>query len=80
MLLTIHSISLGDWAAAYEKATALVAQLTNSEKLSSSTGGDVSLVNWIALEFKDGTQRVQGYDYVTGFRKRLRSSPHGTKT
>lgn len=61
------TVALGDWETAYEQATAFVAQLTNSEKLSLVTGSDVSSVNWTALEFKDGTQGVQGYDYVTGF-------------
>ncbi|PMD41999.1 glycoside hydrolase family 3 protein [Hyaloscypha variabilis F] len=58
---------MGAWADAYAKAVALVAQLTNEEKVTIITGGSVSSVNWTALEFKDGTQGVQGYDYVTGF-------------
>lgn len=51
---------MGAWADAYAKATALVAQLTNEEKVAIMTGGSVSSVNWTALEFKDGTQGVQG--------------------
>lgn len=82
-ILSSGEVSLGDWADAYAKAAALVAQLTNEEKITIITGGSVSSVNWTALEFKDGTQGVQGmavygstsrtsltetgYDYVTGF-------------
>ncbi|KAF8848804.1 glycoside hydrolase family 3 protein [Acephala macrosclerotiorum] len=66
-ILSSGEVSLGDWADAYTKAAALVAQLTNEEKITIITGGSVSSVNWTALEFKDGTQSVQGYDYVTGF-------------
>jgi beta-glucosidase len=51
---------MGAWADAYARAVALVAQLTNEEKVTIITGGSVSSVNWTALEFKDGTQGVQG--------------------
>lgn len=61
------AVALGDWEAAYEQAVAFVAGLTNDEKLSIATGSDVTSANWTALEFKDGSQGVQGYDYVTGF-------------
>jgi len=60
-------VDLGDWEAAYTQAIAFVAQLTNTEKIQLITGSDVSSVNWSALQFKDGTQGVQGYDYVTGW-------------
>ena len=59
-LLSSGNVDLGAWADAYAKAVALVAQLTNEEKVTVITGGSVSLVNWTALEFKDGTQGVQG--------------------
>jgi beta-glucosidase len=59
-LLSSGNVELGDWADAYTKATALVAQLTNSEKITLITGGSVSSVNWTALEFKDSTQGPQG--------------------
>ena len=59
-LLSSENVELGAWAYAYAKATALVAQLTNEEKVTIITGGSVSSVNWTALEFKDGTQGVQG--------------------
>ncbi|KAG4421590.1 hypothetical protein IFR04_005317 [Cadophora malorum] len=66
-ILSSGSVDLGDWADAYTKAAALVAQLTNEEKITLITGGSVSSVNWTALEFKDGTEGVQGYNFVTGF-------------
>ena len=59
-ILSSGSVDLGDWADAYTKAAALVAQLTNEEKITIITGGSVSSVNWTALEFKDGTEGVQG--------------------
>lgn len=59
-LLSSGNVDLGDWADAYAKATALVAQMTNDEKISLITGSSGSSVNWTALEFKDGTQSVQG--------------------
>lgn len=65
--LTLSTVYLGEWQSAYTQAAALVAQLTNTEKISLITGSDVASVNWTALEFKDGTMGVQGYDYVTAF-------------
>lgn len=61
-ILSSGEVDLGDWADAYAKATALVAQLTNDEKITIITGGSVtgSSVNWTALEFKDGAEGVQG--------------------
>ena len=59
-LLSSGNVDMGAWADAYAKAVALVAQLTNEEKVAVMTGGSVSSVNWTALEFKDGTQGVQG--------------------
>ena len=59
-LLSSGNVDLGAWADAYDKAVALVAQLTNEEKVTVMTGGSVSSVNWTALQFKDGTQGVQG--------------------
>lgn len=41
--------------------------MTNEEKIELITGSSVTSVNFTALQFKDGTQGVQGYDYVTGF-------------
>ncbi|TVY82596.1 putative beta-glucosidase D [Lachnellula suecica] len=66
-LLSSESVDLGDWADAYSKAAALVAQMTNSEKITLITGGSIESVNWTALEFKDATQGPQGYEYVTGW-------------
>lgn len=45
----------------------MVANLSNEDKITLITGGDVTSANWTALEFKDGTMGVQGYDYVTAF-------------
>ena len=60
-ILSSGNVDLGTWAAAYAKATDLIAQMTNEEKVSVITGGSVSgAVNWTALEFKDGTQSVEG--------------------
>ena len=59
-LLSSGNVDFGDWTDAYAKATALVAQMTNDGKISLITGSSVSSVNWTALEFKDGTQSVQG--------------------
>ena len=66
-LLSSGLVDLGEWESAYEKASAFVAGLTNAEKVEIMTGSSVTSANWAALEFKDGSQSVQGYDYVTGF-------------
>ena len=57
-ILSSGKVDLGAWADAHAKATALVAGLTNEEKLTIITGGSVS--SFAALDFKDGTQGVQG--------------------
>jgi beta-glucosidase len=66
-ILSSGEVQLGAWADAYAKATALVAGLTNEEKVTIITGGSVSSVNWTVLEFKDGTQGVQGEIKTTKF-------------
>lgn len=66
-ILSSGAIDLGDWADAYAKASAFVAGLTNAEKIDLVTGGDIASSNWTALQFKDGDQSVQQYEYVTGF-------------
>lgn len=66
-LLSNDNVDLGAWQTAYTQAKALVAKLSNNEKITLVTGGDVTSANWTALQFKDGTMGVQGYDYVTGF-------------
>ena len=58
--LSSRNVDMGAWADAYAKAVALVAQLTNEERVTIITGGSVGSLNWTALEFKDGTQGVQG--------------------
>lgn len=57
----------GDWAVAYNKASALVDGLTNDEKVNIITGADVSSINWTALVFKDGPQGVASYFQASGF-------------
>lgn len=60
-ILSSGDVALGNWATAYAKATALVAQMTNEEKVTVITAGSVSgSVEWAALEFKDGMESVQG--------------------
>ncbi|RDW77928.1 beta-glucosidase D [Coleophoma crateriformis] len=66
-ILSNGLVDLGDWADAYAQAEAFVAGLTNSEKISIITGGDVASANWTALQFKDGGQGPQGYDWTTGW-------------
>ncbi|TVY49746.1 putative beta-glucosidase D [Lachnellula occidentalis] len=67
-LLSSKAVTLdAKWDAAYVKAQALVAQLTNAEKVDLITGSDVASVNWTALRFKDGDQGVISYYDASGF-------------
>lgn len=69
-LLSDGTVDLGIAAAAYEKAQAFVATLTNAEKISIITGGDVSSDNgssWSALISKDGAVGINMNFYVSGF-------------
>lgn len=59
-LLSSGNVDLGDWAAAYAKVQALVAQMTNEEKITVITAGSVENVGWAAMQYKDGTQGPQG--------------------
>lgn len=59
-LLSSGNVEMGDWAEAYAKAQALVAQMTNEEKISVVTAGSVESVGWAAMQYKDGTQGPQG--------------------
>jgi beta-glucosidase len=64
------SVSLGDWQAAYEKATKFVSKLNTTEKLKLITGSDVTTTDgqsFTALEFLDGSMGLQDYYYVSAF-------------
>ena len=68
-LLSSGTVQLGIYADAYAKAKAYVAQLSNTDKLSIITGGDVSAPNssWTALVQKDGFAGINYQYYVSGF-------------
>lgn len=66
-LLSSGNVEMGEWAAAYAKAQALVAQMTNEEKITLITAGSVESVGWAAMEFKDGTQGPQGISRFPSF-------------
>ncbi|TVY89361.1 putative beta-glucosidase D, partial [Lachnellula willkommii] len=67
-LLSSGNVALqGDWAVAYNKASALIAGLTNDDKVNIITGADVFSINWTALVFKDGPQGVASYFQASGF-------------
>lgn len=59
-ILSDNNVALGDWADAYAKATALVAQMSNEDKITVITGGSLSALNWTVLEYKDGSEGVEG--------------------
>lgn len=62
-------VQLGEFEAAYQKAKAFVSGLSNADKISIITGGDVSGSNltWTALENKDGSSGINYQYYVSGF-------------
>lgn len=72
-LLSSGAVDLGEYQAAYEKAKAFVAQLTNAQKISIITGGSVSSnssnssVSWTALTNKDGFAGINQQYYVSAF-------------
>ncbi|KAK6600301.1 hypothetical protein H4I96_07627 [Botrytis cinerea] len=66
-LLSSNNVDLGAWSAAYSKAQAFIAELSNEDKLNLITGNDIASANWTSLVFLDGTQGPQGYEYVTGW-------------
>ncbi|RAL11409.1 glycoside hydrolase [Aspergillus homomorphus CBS 101889] len=68
-LLKANGVALGDWEAAYEKASAFVAGLTTDQKLALITGSSVCSSNgsFSALEFLDGDMGLQNYFYVSAF-------------
>ncbi|USP79383.1 beta-d-glucoside glucohydrolase D [Curvularia clavata] len=73
-LLSSDSERLGNFAEAYEKARAFVSQLTNSQKISIITKGDVtsnsssaSNVSWTAYTTKDAIAGMNNDYFVSGF-------------
>ncbi|KAF2158784.1 glycoside hydrolase family 3 protein [Zasmidium cellare ATCC 36951] len=72
-LLSSGTVDLGDYQAAYDKAKAFIAQLTNTQKISIITGGSVSSnssnssVSWTALTNKDSFAGINQQYYVSAF-------------
>ncbi|KAB2574246.1 Glycoside hydrolase family 3 [Lasiodiplodia theobromae] len=68
-ILSSGKVQLGDFESAYQKAKAFVSGLSNADKISIITGGDVSGSNltWTALENKDGSSGINYQYYVSGF-------------
>ncbi|KAJ5584529.1 beta-d-glucoside glucohydrolase D [Penicillium hispanicum] len=60
-------VDFRDWSDAYDKATAMVAKMSNEDKLLLVTGQDVPSVNYEAIRPSDGSQGMQVYDYATAF-------------
>ena len=56
-------MNLGDWQSAYDKASTLIASLTNAAKLSVITGEDVS--SFPALHMLNSSTNLYNYYYVT---------------
>lgn len=62
------AVSLGDAEAAYQKAKAFVATLTNDQKISIITGESLTgNATWTALEAKDGAAGVNNQFFASGF-------------
>ncbi|KAK5129063.1 hypothetical protein LTR85_000396 [Meristemomyces frigidus] len=68
-LLSSGNVHLGEYQESYEKAKAFVAQLSNSQKVSIITAGDVNGTNftWTALTNKDAFAGMNNQYYVSGF-------------
>ncbi|KAJ5347565.1 beta-glucosidase D [Penicillium brevicompactum] len=69
-LLSNGNVALGDWQAAYEKATKFVSKLNTTEKLKLITGSDATTTDgqsFTALKFLDGSMGLQDYYYVSAF-------------
>ncbi|KAK5131956.1 hypothetical protein LTR08_000468 [Meristemomyces frigidus] len=68
-LLSSGNVELGEYEAAYGKAKAFVAQLSNSQKVSIITGSSFNGTNstWTALVNKDGFAGINNQYYVSGF-------------
>ncbi|KAE8135126.1 putative beta-glucosidase D [Aspergillus pseudotamarii] len=68
-LLKANGVALGNWEAAYEKASTFVAGLTTDQKLALITGSNVESTNgnFTALYFLDGDMGLQDFYYVSAF-------------
>lgn len=68
-LLSDGNLDLGIAADAYEKAVAFVSTLTNAQKITIITGGDLTDDNatWTALNTKDGAAGINQNFFVSGF-------------
>ena len=73
-LLSSGKVDLGEYQAAYEKATAFVAQLTNAQKVSIITGSSIDSnstangsISWTPYANKDGFAGINQQYYVSSF-------------
>lgn len=74
--LTPPIVQLGDAEAAYQKAKAFVATLTNSQKIEIINSGSLTgNATWTALENKDGVAGINNQFFTSGF-----SMPNGLIT
>lgn len=62
-------VELGEWEAAYEKASVFVANLTTAQKVALITGSSVesTKANFTAFYFLDGDMGLQDFYYVSAF-------------
>lgn len=64
----LRIVHLGEYQDAYDKAKAFVSNLTNAQKISIITGGNVNgTSSWTALANKDGFAGINGQYYVSSF-------------
>ncbi|KAL3263347.1 hypothetical protein ABHI18_001884 [Aspergillus niger] len=68
-ILKANGVELGEWEAAYEKASAFVANLTTAQKVALITGSSVesTKANFTAFYFLDGDMGLQDFYYVSAF-------------
>lgn len=67
-MLTPSTVQLGDAEAAYQKAKAFVATLTNTQKISIINSESITgNVTWTALENKDGAAGINNQYFASGF-------------
>lgn len=66
-IMALALVDLKDWTTAYDKSIALVAAMSNSDKVLLVTGQDVPSFNFTALRMNDGFQGIENYFYVSAF-------------
>ncbi|KAI3028366.1 CAZyme family GH3 [Aspergillus niger] len=68
-ILKANGVELGEWEAAYEKASVFVANLTTAQKVALITGSSVesTKANFTAFYFLDGDMGLQDFYYVSAF-------------